>query len=87
VMIHAPGAIAALRETDRSVEIRVTPWSRETSRVLISGIQMEPMVKIDGKSAVVTPVEEARSSGCWFDAEAGIMCISIQREARVDLEF
>jgi hypothetical protein len=78
LLVHAPGPITDIQETDQSASLRVNCWSKTLWRVLINGFSAEPSVKLNG---VVTPIQAPHQ----YDAKSGRLVLQLTGPASIEI--
>jgi hypothetical protein len=80
LMVHVPGAITAPAEDDRAVRFTADGWPQGTYSVLVSGLEKEPAVRIDGQ-----PVAAGER---WTYAEGtGRLVLRVRGKPKVELDL
>ena len=77
-MIHAPGPIAALSETDDGASLSVSSWSSAPWYVLINGFSAMPSIKLNG---VATPIQFPHQ----YDQTKGRLLLRLTEPTTIDI--
>jgi hypothetical protein len=78
VSVHASGRIKNLKQSENSLSFEVTPWKKDTSWLLVSGLKACPKVLLNGAETQVTPPHE-------WNGERGWLILRIQGRSGVEL--
>jgi len=76
LFIHAPGEIQGLEETGGRISFAVRGWMKGPYRILISGLQKEPRVRIDGADVPV---------GAPHEYDGGRLVLQVQGSPRIEI--
>jgi hypothetical protein len=84
--LHAPCAIRDLRETEGSISFIVDGWSNRAFHVLLSGVERAPTATIRPLEPDATPIL-GRGPGTQFNAQQGLLTITLSGPAEIELRF
>ncbi len=76
--VHAPGRVRVTEESEDRVALAVSGWPAGVFRVLVSGLEKRPRVRVNGAEAPDDAVT-------WLDS--GALVLRVTGEVRVDLDL
>jgi len=80
LMVHAPGELTEVEQTDSGMSFTVRPWFPGPSRLLVTGARPTPVVRIDGQAVALAEPHQVQTA-------EGRLVLQLEQTSRIEIHW